>query len=93
MGVPRGFGDDIQEFCGADVVGAGAAHENAAGTQHFKGAEVEFFVSAERSVEGATAFGERGRVEDDGVVLLAGSGIVAQQVECVGLNPFDFAAV
>src|SRR5208283_4538371 len=41
---------------------------------------------------GALGFGEGGRVEDDGVVLASGGGIVLEQVEGVGLDPFDLAS-
>ena len=37
------------------------------------------------------AFGESRWIEHHGFVLPAGIGIVAQQVEGVGLDPFDFA--
>src|SRR5438270_7794497 len=73
----------------ADVVRAGAGCEDAARTQHLQGAKIELFVAAKSSIEVALAFGEGGRVEDDGVVAAIGRGIVLEQVEGVGLDPLD----
>ncbi len=71
------------------MVGAGAGHENAAGAEHLEGAEVEFLVAAEGGIEVALGFGEGGRIENDGVVVAIGGGVVLEQVEGVGLDPFD----
>ena len=74
------------------MVGAGAGDEDAAGAKHLEGAEVEFFVAAEGGVEVALGFGEGGRIENDGVVVAVGGGVVLEQVEGVGLDPFDLLA-
>src|SRR5208283_2938746 len=80
------------EFGFADVERAGAGDEDASGPQHLQGAEVELLVAAQRGRHGAFGFGEGGRVEDDGVVLASGGSVVLEQVEGVGLDPFDLAA-
>ena len=92
VGVEGGAGEHFQEIGLANVVGAGAGDEDAAGAKHLEGAEVELFVAAEGGVEVALRFGEGGRVEDDGVVAAVGGGVVLEQVEGVGLDPFDFFA-
>ena len=61
------------------------------GTSIFMRPQIEFLVAAQGGVQRAPALGERRRIEHDGFVLPAGVGIVAQQVEGVGFNPFDFA--
>ena len=68
VGVKGGRGEHFEEVLLADVVGAGAGDEDAAGAEHLEGAEVEFLVAAEGGVEIALALGEGGRIEDDGVV-------------------------
>src|ERR1700678_2122124 len=90
VGVEGGSGQHFEEIGLADVIGAGAGDENAAGAQHFEGAEIEFFVATESGIEIALGFGEGWRIENDGVVLLAGGGVVLEQIEGVGFNPFDF---
>ena len=40
------------------------------GAEHLQGPEVEFLVPAQGGVEVALGFGEGGRIEDDGVVLM-----------------------
>ena len=89
MGVEGGVGEHFEEVGLADVVGAGAGDENPAGAQHLQGAEVEFLVAAEGGVEIALGLGEGGRIEDDGVVTAVGGGVVLEQVEGVGFDPFD----
>src|SRR4029077_17906659 len=64
---------------------------------HFEGAEIKFFVAPERGVEIALAPGERGRVENNGVVAgtlvrTSWGGVVLEQVEGVGLDPLDLFA-
>src|SRR5208283_5358152 len=61
------------------------------GAQHPQGAEVEFLVAAQSGRHCALGFGEGGRVEDDGVVLASGGGVVLEQVKGVRLDPFDLA--
>src|SRR5579863_2305501 len=71
------------------MVGAGAGDQNPSRTKHFQGAKVEFLVASDGGVEVALALSEGRWVEDDGVVGLAGGGIVLEQVEGVGFHPFD----
>src|ERR1700756_204133 len=80
------FCDDLEEVRLADVKGAGTGHQNSARAKHFQGSEVELLVAAEGGVEVLAAFGEGRRVEDDGVVLLAGGRVVLEEVEGVGLD-------
>ena len=61
------------------------------GLQHFQCAEIQLFVSAESFIGGRFALGEGGRIENDGVELLATIGVVAQKVEGVGFDPLDLA--
>ena len=93
VGVEGGGGQHLEEVVLADVVGAGAGDEDAAGAEHLESAEIEFLVAAEGGVEIALALGEGGRVENDGVVAAVGGGIVLEQVEGVGLDPFDLSSV
>ena len=74
VGIAGGVGQHFQEVGLADVVGAGAGDQDPAGTQHFQGAQVEFLVAAQGGIEVALALGEGGRIENDGVVALAGGG-------------------
>src|SRR5271169_1734308 len=90
VGVERGGGEHLEESGLADVVGTGAGDEEAVGTKHLEGAEIEFLVAADGCIEIALALGEGGRVENDGVVMAIGGGVVLKQVEGVGLDPFDF---
>ena len=79
-----------------DVVGAGAGNEQATGTQHAKGSEIEFLVATESTLDGALAFSEGGRVMDDDVIDSVGFGSgfgfrhSAKDFEGVGLNPIYF---
>src|SRR5579864_4965213 len=75
------------------MVGTGAGDERTAGAKHLEGAQIEFFVAAKGSVEVALALGEGWRVQNDSVVLVAGRGVVSQQVESVSFNPFDLALI
>ena len=93
VGVKGGVGEHFEEIRLADVIGAGAGDEDSARAKHFQGAKVEFFVAAQGGVEVALGFGEGGRVENDGVVAAVGRGIVLEQVEGVGFDPFDFLIV
>jgi len=86
-------GKHFQEVGLANVVGARAGDENSTWAEHLEGAEVEFLVAAEGGIEVALGFGEGGRVENDGVIALAGGGVVLEQIEGVGFDPFDFAPI
>src|ERR1700722_9891810 len=76
VGVEGSRGQHLQEVERVDVIGAGARDEDAAGAKHLEGTEVELFVAAQGGVKIALGFGERGRVEHDGVVAAVGSGVV-----------------
>ena len=93
MGVEGGAGDGLEEVGGADMEGTGAGDEDSAGLEHFKSTEIQFFVAAQGLVEIAFGFGEGRGVEDDGVVFFAGVGVVAEEVEGVGLDPLYFAII
>src|SRR5580693_328712 len=93
VGIAGGAGQHLQEVGLADVVGAGAGHQDAAGAQHLQSAEVEFFIAAEGGIEVALTLGKRWWVEDDRIVTLAGGGVVLEQIEGVGFDPFDFRLV
>src|ERR1022692_4868879 len=90
VGVAGGVGEHSEEIGLADVIGAGAGDQNSAGAQHLQRSEIEFFIAAEGGIEVALGFGEGGRIENNGVVVLAGRGIVLEQIEGVGFDPFDF---
>jgi hypothetical protein len=90
MSIERGTPKHFKEIRLADVVRARAGYEDAAGAQHLQGAKIQFLVTAESSIEIALAFGEGGRVENDGVVVAIRGGIVFEQIEGVGLDPFNF---
>src|SRR5580698_4457574 len=90
MSIEGGRGEHFQEVGLAHVVGAGAGHEEASGTEHLEGAEVEFFVAAKGGVEVALAFGEGGRIENDGIVAAFRGVVVLHQIKGVGLDPFNF---
>src|SRR5579864_9363737 len=51
VGVHSGRAQHLEEVRLADVVGAGAGDQHAAGPEHFEGAEVQFLVAAESGVE------------------------------------------
>ena len=89
VGVKCGAGEHFQEIGLSYVVGAGAGDEDAAGAEHFEGAEIELFVAAQGGVEVALALGERGWVENDGVVVTVGGGVVLEEVKGVGFDPFN----
>src|SRR3984957_11956373 len=89
MGVTGGVGEHSEEVGLTDVIRAGTADQDSAGAKHLQSAKVEFFVAAHGWVEVALGFGKGGRVENDGVVALAGGGIVLEQVEGAGFHPLD----
>jgi hypothetical protein len=89
VGVAGSCGEHFQELRLANVVGTGAGDEDSTGAKHFEGAEVEFLVAAEGGIEVALRLGEGGRIENDRVITLAGGGVVLEQVEGVGFDPFD----
>ena len=51
MDIAGGVGDYLMEGRRADVVGAGAGDEDAAGAEQLEGAEVQFLVAAEDGIE------------------------------------------
>src|SRR5664280_153029 len=84
--------EHCEEFSLADVERTGAGDENAAWPKHLQGAEIQLLIAAQRGRHGALGLGERRWIENDGVVLPPGGSVVLEQVEGVGLDPFDFAA-
>ena len=60
VSIEGGIGQHFQEVGLADVVGAGAGDQNAAGAQHLQGAQVEFLVAAQGGFEVALGLGEGG---------------------------------
>jgi hypothetical protein len=93
MGIPAGLRDDFEKFRLTDVIGAGTGDKRPSGTQHLERAQVQFLVAAQGGIEVLPAFGEGGRVQDDGVVLPLSGRVVAEQIEGVGLNPFNLASI
>src|SRR2546427_8558319 len=91
--IARRFRQHCQEFSRADVISARAGHEDAPGTQHLQGAEIEFLVSAHRGFQRTPAPSKSGWIEDDGVVLASGSGVVLEQVKSIRLDPLDLSPV
>src|ERR1700677_1146228 len=91
--IAGGLGNHFKKVSRAHGVGTRARHQDPAGAEHLQSPRVGFFVAAQCRFQIALALGEGWGVEDDGVVLLAGAGVVAKQVEGVGLDPFDFPAV
>ena len=75
------------------MVRTGAGDQNPSGPEHLQRPEVQLLVATQGSFQVPLVLGEGWRIEDDGVVLLSGGGVVAQQVEGVGFRPLDFAAV
>src|SRR5271166_6487560 len=64
VGVEGSRGQHFKEVERADVIGAGAGHQDPAGAQHLQRAEVEFLVPAEGRVEVALSLSEGRRVEN-----------------------------
>ena len=96
VSVEGGGGQHFEEVGLADVVGAGAGDQDSARAEHLEGAEIEFLIAAQGGVEVALGLGESGRVENDGVVATrllrtSGGGIVLEQIEGVGFDPFDLS--
>ena len=75
----------------ADVMRAGAGDEQAAWTQHFERAKIEFFVAAQSTLDGAFRFGKGRRVDNDDVEFFASLRPVTQDRECVGFDPFNIS--
>ena len=92
-GISGSSGQDVREIGLADVVGARAGGQDAAGPQHLQGAQVELFVAPESVGQRGAVLREWGRVKDDGVVLATGRGVVLEQVKGIGLDPFKFPAI
>ncbi len=69
------------------MVGAGTGHQQAPGAHHLKSAQVQFFVSAQGSLDSSLAFRESGRIENDGVKDLDGVRPIAQDLKRVRLHP------
>ena len=93
MYILRGLGDDFQELRLADMMRTGASDQDPAGLQHFQGAKIQFFISAQRGIECSLALSERRRVQNDGVVLSSAGRIIFEQVEGIRFDPFDLPAI
>jgi len=89
-GVKSGGSDGALELSPADMVRTGAGDQKATGVEHFERTQVELLVSAHGPFDGALGFGEGRRIEHDGVEFLAGVRPVAQDLEGVTGDPFDF---
>jgi len=92
-GVAGSVAQHVDEVGLADVVRTTAGDEDAAGTQHLQGAQIDFFVATQSGANILLRFGKGRRVEDDGVVLATEGGVVLEQVEGVGFEPLNFVAV
>src|SRR5664280_1542198 len=90
--IDSGGTEHREEFAFADVERTGAGDENAAWPKHLQGAEIQLFIAAQRGRHGALGLGERRWIENDSVILPARGSVVLEQVESVGLDPFDLAA-
>src|SRR5919109_2427359 len=93
LGIQGSFGNHVQEVGLADVVGTAAGHQNSSWAEHLQGTQVEFFVAAQGGIQVLFGFREGGRVENNGVELTAGGGVVLKQIESVGFEPFDFVSI
>ena len=82
----------VHELPLPDMKRAGTSNQNAAGPKHLQGTEVEFLVATDGGFQNSLGLSEGRRVEHDGVVLLTCRRVILQQVEGVGLDPFDLAA-
>ena len=75
------------------MVRARAGDQNSAGPKHLYGAKVQFLVAAKGSVEITLALGERGGVENDGVVAPISRGVVLEQIESIAFDPLDLRLI
>src|SRR5882762_575956 len=89
LSVQRSSDDNVLQLLPANVIRARAGDQDSAGTEHLQGPQIQFFVAPRSGRKVALGLGERWRVENDGVVLTPGRGIVLEQVKGVGLHPFD----
>src|ERR1039458_745955 len=91
--ISRGRAQDCQELTFADVERTGAGDENAAGPKHLQSAKVQLLIAAQGGGRSALGLGECRRVENDGVILPPRGSVILEQVESVGLGPFDLAEI
>src|SRR5450755_5069306 len=82
VSVECGRGEHLEEIGLTDVVRARAGDEDAAGAEHFQGAEIELLVAAKCRIEIALALSEGRRVENDGIVVVIGGGIEIGRASC-----------
>ena len=75
------------------MIGTGAGYKGSAGSKHLQGPKVELLVAAQGGIQIALGLGEGGRVQDNRVVSPIRRRIVLEQVEGIGFDPFDLAAV
>ena len=69
MAIHRGIADSLPEQAGADVVRAAEGGKNASDRQHLHGAQVDFLVATERTLQALLVAGKAGRIQDDEVPL------------------------
>jgi len=70
--VKSGTGKHFEETGLADMVGAGARHENPARAEHLKRAEIQFLIAPHRGIQVSLAFREGWRIQNDYVVTPIG---------------------
>src|SRR6202035_1309753 len=75
------------------MIGTEAGYKGSAGSKQLQGPKVEFLVAPEGGIQIALRLGECGRVQDNRVVSTIRRRIVPEQVEGIGFDPFDLAAV
>ena len=84
-GIERRLRHDFQQHRFADVVRAGACHEDSARREQSQCAQVDVLVTAHGAVDLFARLGERRRVENDRVEIAARRRITRQDFEDVGL--------
>ena len=75
-----GAEDGQSEVVATDYLRAGEGEEDAAGADLFKGRSVEFAIPLKGIAEHVAVLGESGRIEDDEVVVAAGTAEVIEGV-------------
>src|SRR5579871_758946 len=89
LGIGGGCSNYVCKLGQRNVMGAGAGYERSAWAEQLHGSEIEFLVPAYCTFVGTFGLGECGGIENDGVELLAGGFVFAQEFECVGFDPVD----
>ena len=91
--IPGCLGHYFQKISRTNMVRARTGDQDSSRTEHLQSPQIELLVAAQGRRQIALALGESWRIEDDGVEMLPGTGVVAKQVEGVSLNPFNLASV